>query len=205
MDQNLADMAATAYDTAMTCSFLSAALSDKEIGVDFLKTLAGQKLETGTELDAYAAGLAGRDLDAARLELAADHSRLFLGMSKNPVSPYESVYTSEEQLMMQGARDAVVAAYARAGLETSVDVRVPEDHISIELDFVGKLAMREYENLQAGATACAQATNEERKLFVDEHLKVWTPRFCEMLQDKAATAFYRGVGQMLRTFIETQD
>ena len=49
-----------------------------------------------------------------RQELAVDYARVFLcaGMYEQLMAPpYESVYTSEEHLLMQDARDSAVAFY----------------------------------------------------------------------------------------------
>jgi TorA maturation chaperone TorD len=153
-------------------------------------------------------------LEAVRTELAADHSSLLLGMSANPVSPFESVYTSENHLMMQEARDKAVAAYRAAGFEKSDDYHMPEDHISLELDFVAGLGNRAADAIQgaqAGLIADTDAAFAEAELamnqqidFLKKHLLVWAPRFGELLESRATTAFYRGVAQMLLTYLESE-
>lgn len=212
MDDQLQELARDLRERALTYSFLARVFSDEEVGADFLTALRGEVPATGTELDAFAAGLAGADLEAVRTELAADHAALLLGMSPRPVSPYESVHTSEDHLMMQAARDEVVAAYAAAGFAKAGEYRVPEDHVSLELDFMAAVGMRAaqaVEGVLEGAApdgAADPLADAERDMnaqldFLEKHLLAWLPGFCDLVEERAATQFYRGAAQMLRTFL----
>ncbi len=213
MDDQLQELARDLRERALTYSFLARVFSDEEVGADFLTALRGEVPATGTELDAFAAGLAGADLEAVRTELAADHAALLLGMSPRPVSPYESVHTSEDHLMMQAARDEVVAAYAAAGFAKAGEYRVPEDHVSLELDFMAAVGMRAaqaVEGVLSGASEPGEGVDPladaERDMnaqldFLEKHLLAWLPGFCDLVEERAATQFYRGAAQMLREFL----
>ena len=53
-------------------------------------------------------------------ELAVDYARSFLGNGVDAFAaayPYESVYTSEKRLLMQDARDEVLAIYRSFGID----------------------------------------------------------------------------------------
>lgn len=192
---------------AATYAFLARALSDDELPGEFLAALSADVPRTGTDLDAYAASLAGLDgagLEAARRDLAADHSACLLGMSARPVSPFESVYTSEEHLMRQGARDDVVRAYAASGFRPVGTLRVPEDHVAVELQFCAALLRRAANYAAAHVPEAASRDLAAQSAFVRGHLAMWTPRFCDLLEERASTSFYRGVAQMLRAFVEQE-
>ena len=67
-----------------------------------------------------------------RQELAVDYARVFLGAGSYDrilAPPYESVFTSEERILMQDARDGAVTYYRRAGLDLPADNTTPEDHL----------------------------------------------------------------------------
>ena len=228
MDTELRQLADEARERSMTYSFLARALADEEIPLSFLDSLSSMELETGTELDAFACGLAEMDADGReqqRKELAADHASSLRGMSVDPVSPYEAVHTGEKRLMMQEARDKVVAAYRQQGFGASQDLRVPEDHISLELSFMAALCERFAATVEAHAntddqvqgdvegqgavegtslSAEAQELMQAQAAFVSDHLVPWVPGFCDELEDHATTPFYRGVAQMLRLFVEDE-
>ena len=189
---------------AATYAFLSRALSDEELPAEFLGALAAGGLETGTVLDGYMAGLAGLDaagLEAARRGLAADHSALLLGMSARPVSPFESVYTSPEQLMRQDAWERAVHDYAASGFKPVSTLRVPEDHIAIELQFCAALLNRAADYAAAGVPDAVARDLAAQAAFVRDHLAVWVPHLCDLIEERAATDFYRGVAQMLRRLV----
>lgn len=200
------DPARELRELALTCSFLSRALSDDEVGAGFLAALAAERPQTGTELDAFAArltGLGADGLERQRRELAADHAACLLGMSADPVSPYESVHTSGKRLMMQEARDQVVRSYAQAGFVKPAGLHLPEDHVAIELEFAGALAARAAEALEHGRQDDADRAQGQLDAFWRDHLAAWVPGFCDKLEVRAQTAFYRGVAQMLRELLAT--
>jgi len=214
MNDQLMELERDLRDRALTYSFLARAFSDEEVTVDFLKALRADPPQTGTELDGYAAKLVGMGeaaLETERKELAAEHSRLLLGMSAMPVSTFESVFESELHLMMQEQRDEVLKAYRRAGFAKAESYHVPEDHISLELDFVSALANRAADNVRLVLDGAAEAPAEgeagplelaERDMnalftFLEEHLFVWGPKFCSLMLERSRTGFYKGVSQML--------
>ena len=78
-----------------------------------------------------------------RQELAVDYARVFLGAGSYDrilAPPYESVFTSEERILMQDARDGAVTYYRRGGLDLPADNTTPEDHLGFELQFAAVLA-----------------------------------------------------------------
>lgn len=189
---------------AATYAFLARALSDEELPGEFLGALAVDAPQTDTALDAYADGLAGLsadELEARRRDLAADHAACLLGMSARPVSPYESVHTSAEHLMRQDAWRQVVLVYGQAGFKPTGALRVPEDHIACELQFCAALLRRAADFAAAGVPEAAGRDLAAQTAFTRDHLAAWAPRFCDLLEAHAATDFYRGVAQMLRTFV----
>ena len=191
---------------AATYAFLSRALDDEDLPAEFFRALAGMGLRTGTELDAFAAGLAGLsadELDAQCREVAADHASGLLGMSADPVSPYESAHTSAGRLTMQDSRDEAVAAYAASGLARQTWPRLPEDHIAFELDFAGGLLARAAEETGEDPDR-ARRDLASHAAFVCDRLAPWVPGFADELEAHSATPFYRGVAQMLREFVRQE-
>lgn len=216
MDDQLKELARDLSERAATYSFLARALSDEDLPTEFLSALAAEVPQTGTDLDAFATSLAvggSENLERARKDMAADHAATLLGMSAAPVSPYESVHTSSEELMMQEARDRAVAAYRASGFAVAEDCHVPEDHIATELAFMAGLGERAAAQLglmlsgevtgDAAGEAMAQAeTAMNAQLdFLEKSLLPWVPGFCDVLERRAFTGFYRGVAQMLREFM----
>lgn len=134
-----------------------------------------------------------------RTDLAVDYARVFLGAGVADGSaayPYESVYTSPEGLMMQDARDDVVALYKNHGLAVESSGDEPEDHLAFELDFMVHL-------IGEGA-ACAQELDLEglasslgqQRAFLRDHLQNWVGRFCVDVERYSETTFYPAIARM---------
>ena len=134
---------ARAFRTAPDPTFIEAVMSASEANAD--GPLAPFYSET------YDA-----DREQLRIDLAADYNQLFLGMSAHPVAPYESVYTSEEGLMMQDARDNVLHTYQQWGLRVPDEFDLPEDHITLEFDLMACLADRTRATLEADEDAASR-------------------------------------------------
>lgn len=143
-----------------------------------------------------------------RQELAVDYAHVFLcaGMYEQMTAPpYESVYTSEEHLLMQDARDSVLACYLDEELGLPADNTTPEDHLSFELQFMAKLVEREQAALEAGDEARCAELQAKQRAFSDEHLANWVPRLCADVRAHAQTAFYRGIADVTEGFLELED
>ena len=188
---------------AATYEFLSG-LYLIEVTAEFIEQLRTDDSFKEGPLGEYAASLEGVEAEQARQDAAADFAALFLGMSALPVAPYESVYTSELQLLMQEARDEVVAFYREHGFACADDFSLPEDHAGVELQFMARLCRAEAEAIDAcDATACARA-HAAQQVFVRDHLLNWMPRMCEDVASRAKTGLYRGLADMTRQFLELE-
>lgn len=139
------------------------------------------------------------------MKLAVDYTRAFLGSGIDTYSaayPFESVYTSEKRLLMQDARDEVLAIYRSCGLEKSESWTVGEDHIAVELEFMRVLAHRTAAALRAGDEERAFSLISTQRNFMDDHLATWVPVFANEARRFADTLFYQGVVNLAEGFLE---
>ena len=190
----------TLQDRADTYSLLSQ-MYREEICVPVLAGLVEQLMfddatHLGSEgyalLRQFAARTHTSEPDQTVVELSVEFMRLFLSGRAGFVSPFESVYTSDERVLMQKARDQVLAFYRDEGLDRVAEFREPEDHIAIELDFMAHLCRRAAE-LWDSEPEAARGYLEKQKAFLDQHLLVWVPRFCADLDRAARSDFYRAI------------
>lgn len=133
------------------------------------------------------------------IELAADYMRVFFGHGYNghaAAYPFESVYTSEKRLLMQGARDEVLALYRAAGLEKQESWKEGEDHIALELEYMQILANRSASALDVGDEDEAVALVRSQQNFLDDHLMGWVPMMTVEMKKFARTDFYRGLAYL---------
>lgn len=145
--------------------------------------------------------------ERTRGELAVDYFRTFIGNTQDVgqvAFPYESVCTSPERLLMQDARDGVLAAY-RAVRVVIADNQTndPEDHVAFELAFLGLLGNRAADALESGDEGAAHGLLQAKQSFMRDHLLNWVPRFADDVVRISQTGFYRGLADVLVGTLET--
>lgn len=141
-------------------------------------------------------------------QLKCDYAKVFLAAGiydGRSASPYESVYTGEEHLLMGDARDEIYRLFCQSGIAIQDRYHMPEDHISFELQYMELLCKRVSAAIRAGA---AQEVVEEgyaqQRAFLLSHLANWIPAFCDDIEDLARTAFYRGLGRYTRAWLAAE-
>ena len=134
-------------------------------------------------------------------ELAIEYTRLFLGPGKH-VSPHGSVHMPGEDGLLW--RDSTVAAkmfMESLGVNLDPEYTGLPDHISVELEFMQKLAQAEARAWHTGDRAKATSYRLIEKEFLDNHLSKWVPVFCDKLKMQVAFSFYREMAKLLEGFI----
>jgi TorA maturation chaperone TorD len=131
-------------------------------------------------------------------DVKVDYTRLFTGMRKLPVVPWESVYFSDERLVFQESTLKVRSWYRQFGLE-SVDLyKEPDDHIGLEISFVGHLAGSALLAIQNDNSNEANQKINAQRDFLSQHLILWGPMWSSLMIEYARTPFYRGVALLTR-------
>ena len=191
---------------------LLARLFRVEIDEELLKELRGMRFPAKTGNDDVDKGyrLFAKYLSNAwentLTELAVDYSRVFIGHGVDAFSaayPFESVYTSEKRLLMQDARDEVLAIYRSCGLDKQDSWKEGEDHIALELEFERILAERTVEALRKGDEEGAIGLLSTQKNFLEDHLIAWVPMLIIDMKRFAKTDFYLGLAYLVDGFLVT--
>ena len=193
---------------------LLARLYRVEVDPVFLDQLRAMKFpaSTGNELmDKGYRQLAGylAHTDAGTLtELAVDYVRAFIGHGIDghaAAYPFESVYTSKKRLMMQGARDEVLALYRAEGVDKAADWKDGEDHVALELEFMKTLAERAAKALRSGNEGEAARLLAVQRSFLDNHLRKWLPTFTRDMTIFAKTDLYQGLANLTAGFLQVEE
>ena len=138
------------------------------------------------------------------LELAVDYVRTFIGYRNDTYGaayPFESVYTSEKRLLMQAARNEVLAAYRAAGMTLDDSWNDPEDHIAIELEFMQAMSEKTAQALREGDEGRAKRCLKAQRDFLSDHLLSWTPMLTADMKRFAKTGFYQGLACLTDGFL----
>lgn len=133
-----------------------------------------------------------------------DYLRVFIGSNTTghaAAYPNESVHTSAERLVMQDARDEVLAVYRAAGLESSDLWSAGEDHIACELEYMQVMSERAAAACAAGDMTQAAGTLMAQHHFLEDHLLGWIGFLADDMLKFAQTDLYRGLAHLTRGFL----
>jgi TorA maturation chaperone TorD len=134
--------------------------------------------------------------DSAFDELRADNTRLFVGVGKVLAPLWESVYFGEDRLVFQEETLQVRAWYRRFGLEPEKLHQEPDDHIGLELLFLGHLARLGLQAIEKDDQAALEEYLLAQRQFLAEHPMKWAGSWCALVQEHARTDFYRGLAHL---------
>ena len=185
------------------CSFLSS-LFLSELSEEALDALSTSDLasDTGNPKIDEGYGLIRRYLSFPesdrRCELACEYARIFLAagiydQDRATAVPYESVFTSDDGIMMQEARDHVVAVYREHGFAVDPSLHEPEDHIGFELAFLGEMARQcALDGVEFDDAGLKESLIAQRD-FLDGHILNWLPKLASVAEGYATNSFYPGI------------
>jgi len=135
------------------------------------------------------------------VDIKADNAQLFAGVKKLPAPPWESCYLSGKRQVYTAVTEQVRRAYLDAHLAQEPSEAQPDDHIGLELQFLGAMSGRIADALDDGDFASADVTSAQRSDFLTEHLVRWGLAFCGDLEKAAHTEFYRSLARLTAGFI----
>lgn len=192
---------------------LLARLFHTEVDQETLDALIGMQFPTNTgnaQVDRGYAMIVGylNHADANVLtDLAIDYVRSFIGSGNNGFSaayPFESVYTSPKRLMMQDARDEVLALYRAAGLGKADSWKEGEDHIVLELEYLQVLGQRALSAWEAGNDSECERNLLSQRNFLTDHLMARYPMMAGYMMKFPKTSFYQGLGVLTTGFLANE-
>lgn len=132
--------------------------------------------------------------------VAEEFTSVFIGPHAPHVHPYESYYLTGH--LFRGPLIVLRDFLKRLGVEKQEqDFAEPEDVLAFELGVMRWLV---------GKQMAAEHTDEQKRwlelqaAFLQEHLLVWAPACAQDMEKAPEAHFYRGVGMILRGFLEVE-
>jgi len=132
--------------------------------------------------------LTGTDLENDR-SIINEYNRLFLIRPKAP--PHETIYTNPEGQMRGMLTAQLEQKYLDAGLRISPELNELPGHISVELEFMAYLCMKEAEARQANNEIEANHYRSLQKSFMGQHLARWFPKFAHRIKESEPRSIYQ--------------
>ncbi len=121
------------------------------------------------------------DNDKVLEKLKSEYTRLFIGPTKLPAPPWESVYVSEEPLLFQESTLVVRRNYLKYDFVPNNYPHEADDHLALELDFMASLSEVIQDALETSDLSKMKEVVEDQKAFLEKHLLNWVPQFVERL------------------------
>ncbi|MDR3229887.1 MAG: molybdopterin-dependent oxidoreductase, partial [Synergistaceae bacterium] len=150
----------------------------------------------GEHIDAVAAALA---CDPDRWDsLERDYSALFEYTGPSPIPLWKSAYVADSGVLLDGATLAVKREYKKWGLGVRRKERQIPDHVGVMCDFLGFLNAT---SMDATDERAIQNSLAAQKAFLTEHLGCFYERFCDRLEQSAASAYYKSLARFFRGFV----
>ncbi len=127
-----------------------------------------------------------------------DYSRLFLGPFKLLAPPYGAVYLENGKFMSYSTL-VVRDLYEQEGLD--IVLKDSPDHISVELEFMYFLALKETKARENSDLEEATRLYDKQTSFLQIHLGRWIRPFAHNIEKNAQTEFYKALGLATKNFV----
>lgn len=138
--------------------------------------------------------------EGALRDARIEYTSLFCSTERDAPFPYESVYATEERLLMRPSLDEVVRAYGRAGFDPlAFGACEPEDHLSTQLRFIAFL-----DDAGGASPLSAGEAAALRQPFVRNHLLNWIPRFAAEVSSRSPHSLYAAAANLTAALLEEE-
>ena len=111
-----------------------------------------------------------KDKGAFLQDLAAEYASLFLNVGPKPVHLVESVYLGKDHLLYKEPYFDVIRIYQMYSFKKRSSFKEPEDHVSIELEFMAHLCDFTVRSVENGKVDYAAGYLSNQNEFLQNHL-----------------------------------
>ena len=140
-----------------------------------------------------------KNLEKCQLDLEKEYTWLFFASKPRAVYLFESVYT--EGKLLRDSTFNVARMYYDAGLNVVETMKLPPDHMAVELEFLAYLLFNEAKSFSEKQQDKLELAIRMRKGLLEKHLGSFSKSFSERLKEKARLPFYRAMAHILEKFI----
>lgn len=142
----------------------------------------------------YVQGLSDGEASSAADALGREWLRLFVGAGTPDAPIWESFYVETNSPMMSRATLEVRAIFQKYGMALARQGSEPDDSLGPMLAFCARVQSCEVAALEEGDCVRAAECRDDLDAFVSEHLLPWIAAWSSLVEEHAASDYYRGVG-----------
>lgn len=149
--------------------------------------------------------LIGKDLASCEAALNREYTRLFIGPGNPPVSPYASIYISDEPKpkLMDESTIEVRKQYLDNNIVMANMNSVPDDFLGAELEYIYYLTVKSLESIEKSESEEFEDLLQKQKIFIKNHLMTWIDKFVQNLLESTTENFFRGFALLLIGLVES--
>lgn len=137
------------------------------------------------------------------LDITSEYLNAFESKQDGKCSPYELSYLRGPLFMNTGELADIAGFYKAFGLEVSDGDKDRVDHISIELEFMHFLTLKEAFALRNNNSGGLEICRDAQRKFLEDHLGRWTYAFREQVKRNGNSNFYYQLGRLLDKFVSS--
>lgn len=119
-----------------------------------------------------------------------EYNRLFYTPGNQAVPMWESTYVTNEKLLFDFPTIKVREMLKKYGFEYIHIGKEPEDHISVELDFMDKLIEKSLEAVSNHDEIDFRRHMKGQKIFLENHLTKWIGPLATNIMDSTSSLYY---------------
>ncbi len=197
------------------CGFLAAALRypDRETLAlldepgrwsGWSETLARTDPGLGKLLGAVRSSLPSGRHDAQLAALQESHVVLFGHAVRGTCPPYELEYEAGDIPQKSNELADIAGFYGAFGMEMDADAHERADHVAVQCEFMGVLALKELYALETDNTDAQQVVSDAQRSFLADHAGRWMPAVASRLTKADPEGFYGRLGRFLEAFIAAE-
>lgn len=136
-------------------------------------------------------------------QLTVEFTRLFIGPGQH-ISAHESIFVDVDGARgsLWGPKTVEVKKFIETtGLEYATQYTGLPDHVSVELEFMQRLASLEAEKWGRGDRQGAEYCLSVQRLFLEQHLISWLPALCDQVILQAELPFYLAMAELTKDYM----
>lgn len=133
-------------------------------------------------------------------KLREEFTRLFIGPGKVPVSLYETAFRQPDALLMQDTTVNLRNQYLESGMVADGIINLPEDHLSMELEFIYILAKETLELSESNDNDLLLQSLEKQREFIQGRVD-WIETLAQNVDEDSQNVGINAVFHLLKNFI----